>query len=324
MHVGLFFALPAATAGALEFGEMTTTPCGVRPAACVREAPAGSEVRFAAEADGGDFVVLHADGREERVDVPKVCHAFAATSPIRPAQNGAASATLAPRAIGDGWIESAGVYQMDPSQLIESFTARFTVPPAPTAPQRPETLYYFIGLEDRTQGKLTTIHQPVLTWGDQTEGGLYNDSWHLWSWTCCPKNLTWHSPDIAGFAPGDTIYGSIAKVGADTWRIDSAWQDAAAGDAANGGSGAWHNTTLTSQVGGYNYNYADVTLEVYNLTSCEQMSTGSVAFTDLVLRTSGGTRWTPSTWYPSGFASPCEISLKIESPTAMTITVGSK
>ena len=34
-------------------------------------------------------------------------------------------------------------------------------------------------------GKLTTIHQPVLTWGDQTEGGQYNNSWHLWSWTCC-------------------------------------------------------------------------------------------------------------------------------------------
>ena len=314
--LAILLALPAA-----EFGEMTTTPCGVRPAACVREAPVGSKVRFATEADGGDFdfVLHHSDGRRERIVVPEVCHAFAAASSIRPAQNGAASATLAPRTIADGWIKSAGVYQMDPSQLIESFSGRFTVPPRPTAPQRPETLYYFIGLEDRTQGKLTTIHQPVLTWGDQTEGGLYNDTWHLWSWTCCPKNLTWHSPDIAGFAPGDTIYGSIAKVGADTWRIDSAWQDA-----ASGGSGAWHNTTLTSQVGGYNYNYADVTLEVYNLTSCDQMSTGSVAFTDLELLTSGGNRWTPSTWYPSGFPSSCDISLTFQSPTAMTITVASE
>ena len=44
-------------------------------------------------------------------------------------------------------------------------------------------------------GSLTSIHQPVLTWGDQTEGGLY-EGWHLWSWTCCPKNLTWHSPGL--------------------------------------------------------------------------------------------------------------------------------
>ena len=46
------------------------------------------------------------------------------------------------------------------------------------------------------QGKLTTTHQPVLTWGDETEGGQFPGQWHLWSWTCCPKNLTWHSPDI--------------------------------------------------------------------------------------------------------------------------------
>ena len=32
--------------------------------------------------------------------------------------------------------------------------------------------------------------------------------------------------------------------------------------------GGWKNTTLISQVGDYNYNYADVTLEAYNLTSC--------------------------------------------------------
>ena len=41
------------------------------------------------------------------------------------------------------------------------------------------------------QGALTSIHQPVLTWGDETEGGI--GGWHIWSWTCCPKNVTWHS-----------------------------------------------------------------------------------------------------------------------------------
>ena len=56
---------------------------------------------------------------------------------------------------------------------LNKFTGKWNVPAAPDAPQKPETLYYFIGLEDRTQGKLTSINQPVLTWGDETEVPLH-------------------------------------------------------------------------------------------------------------------------------------------------------
>ena len=298
------FIFTIATAAVSTFGPMRSTPCGVRPAACVRLAPAGAEVRFADEG----FALHHANGTVEAVAVPEVCHQFAASNSAIDRGSSAASS------IPDGWIQSAGAYQMDMQNTIASFRGRWTVPPIPTSPQRPETLYYFIGLEDRTQGKLTTIHQPVLTWGDQTEGGLFNDSWHLWSWTCCPKNLTWHSPDIAGFAPGATIYGDIAKVGDATWRIDGAW-------AAADGSG-WKNTTLVSQVGGFDYNYADITLEVYNLTSCAQMSTGEVEFSHLELTTKDGKRWTPTTWYPAGLTNTCDVKMKIESASAMSISTG--
>jgi len=65
---------------------------------------------------------------------------------------------------------------------------------------------------------------------------LYDNAWHLWSWTCCPGNLTWHSPDIAGFLPGEVIYGSIERLDSITWKIDSAWND----------GGVWKNTTLIS------------------------------------------------------------------------------
>jgi hypothetical protein len=300
---------PAAAAS-----DLVLTPCGMRPRECVREAPQHAVVR----ASGGDgFVVEHADGRLERVDVPDRCHAFMAEeherlSRVREEAPGKGEEVEEEAgAIPNGWIESAGVYRMDPEVTIQSFTGKWTVPPAPTAPHKPETLYYFIGLEDRTQGKLTTIHQPVLTWGDQTEGGQFDNQWHLWSWTCCPKNLTWHSPDIAGFAPGETLFGRIEKQSADTWLIDGAWREK---------DGSWRNTTLVSQVGGFNYNYADVTLEVYNVTSCAQMSQGSVTFSELALTLSDRSEWKPPMWYVTGQPTNCDVNMKILNQTTMAIS----
>ncbi len=283
----------AAAAAAAAWGPLVSTPCGPRPQMCVREAPPGAVL--------GEAGLVHADGRLETVDTPRACHAFMETY------------LAASAAVPDGWVASAGVYRMDPTSTVHSFTARFTVPPAPANPRRPETLYYFIGLEDRSQGKLTTIHQPVLTWGDQTEGGQFDNQWHLWSWTCCPKNLTWHSADIAGFRPGDTIYGSIEKTSEDTWRVDGAWRQ---------GDGQWRNTTLTSRVGGYNYNYADVTLEVYNVTACDQMSAGRSVFSDIALTLDDGRRWVPPTWYVSGLDTSCQTSARVVNASQIELRSG--
>jgi hypothetical protein len=257
----------------------------------------------------GDFEITTQDGTSQFVKVPDVCHKFMQGVADAVETDAIEQLTTVP----DGWIKSAGVYQMDPSALITKFTGQYTVPAPPTAPQKPESLYYFIGLEDRTQGKLTSIHQPVLTWGDQTEGGQFDNQWHLWSWTCCPKNLTWHSPDIAGFKSGDTIYAEIEKVSVATWRINGAFKDT---------SGTWQNTTLVSQVGAYNFNYADVTLEVYNITTCSQMSPGTLDFTNLALETGKGTPWVPPMWYITGQPSACDVKMKIVSPTEMTIEGG--
>jgi len=294
---GLLFLSTTATA-------LINTPCGKRLKECVREAPQQSIITFSSSNEAHDFNILHHNGTIEKYTVPQSCHDYFNTlapkkQPLQQKTPNLPTSSTVP----NGWIESAGVYRMDPTNTIHSFDASWTVPSKPKSPQRPETLYYFIGLEDRTQGKFTTIHQPVLTWGDQTEGGLYSNEWHLWSWTCCPKNLTWHSPDIAGFQPGDTIYGEITKIDAETWKINGGWKES---------NGTWHNTTLLSQVGGYNYNYADVTLEVYNITDCEQMSNGDVLFEDLHLTTDHGTKeWDPPMWYVSGFPSSCHTTLKM-------------
>jgi len=282
--------------------DLIRTPCGLRPAACVVEAPHGALVRFAAPHEEGDFAVEHSSGRVESVTVPRRCHEFAA-------QQAAASRGLstASGAVPDGWIESAGVYQMDPTNQLEGFVGKWTVPAAPAVPKRPETLYYFIGLEDRTQGKLTSIHQPVLTWGDETEGG--RGGWHMWSWTCCPKNLTWHSPDIAA-QPGAVIHGSIRRRSAAVWSIESAFRNAS----------GWHNTTLTSQVGAFNFNYADVTLETYNVTGCDGLVDGEVEFSELALHLSSKQAWTPPTWYVTGLPNNCETKLTIRNASVMAIS----
>ena len=319
--------------------DLVSTPCGRRPRECVVEAPHGSVVHFAedyhgegggeAMGEGGGFRVVHADGRVESVAVPESCHAFAAEMmgrteervgakgeerEVRGGREGRegrgtqadnrASSTLT---IPNGWIQSAGVYRMDPTDTVSEFVGQWPVPAAPKVPKKPETLYYFIGLEDRTQGKLTSIHQPVLTWGDETEGG--RGGWHLWSWTCCPKNLTWHSPDIA-IETGDLIYGSIEKKSPAVWEIKSAFKNAT----------GWQNTTLTSQVGTYTFNYADVTLETYNVTDCSGMVGGSVGFTDLALTLASGKPWVPPTWYVTGQPNDCRTKLDILNASAMTIT----
>jgi len=297
-----------------EHGPLVSTPCGRRPASCVREALEGAALRLLTpeeeeQNNGADMAVVMPNNTVEYVTVPQLCHEFmAAWQRNRDLREQVQ--TSAP----NGWIQSAGVYQMDPSQKIQKFSGQFTVPPAPVSPHKPESLYYFIGLEDRTQGKNTVIHQPVLTWGDETEGGQYSNQWHLWSWTCCPKNLTWHSKDIAGFQPGDTIFGNIEKVAESTWRIDGAFQDSA---------GHFHNTTLTSEVGAFNFNYADVTLEVYNVTSCNQMAQGSAAFSQLELVVADGSSWVPPTWYVTGLPNNCNTKIHIFDSHSMNISSGS-
>jgi hypothetical protein len=74
------------------------------------ETPAGAELRFG----GADSDFVLDDGQTVRsVNVPSVCHDFMALW-----DSHVQAQRLESSAVPDGWIESAGVYQMDPSQLI--------------------------------------------------------------------------------------------------------------------------------------------------------------------------------------------------------------
>ena len=72
---------------------------------------------------------------------------------------------------------------------------------------------------------------------------------------------------------------------------------------------------------GFNYNYADVTLEAYNLTSCAKMSKGSVTFSELQLTLSDQSEWRPPMWYVTGQPTDCSVSMTIApNKTIMVIT----
>ena len=283
--------------------KIRSTPFGPRPSACVRSMPHGSIVRdtdpmsatLTVETPSGETIVHH---------IPAECNEFAAMSASLP--------PLGTGPVPDGWVANAGAYYMQTAKKnlhLERFSGEWTVPPTPQSPMAPETLYYFIGLEDRTQGANTSIHQPVLTWGDETEGGI--GGWHLWSWTCCPKNVTWHSEDINGFNVGDTIYGRIEKTGVSTWAIDSAFRQK---------DGSFKNTTLVSQVGDFVYNYASVTLEVYNISLCSQMSSGSTVVSNLQLGLSDKSSWLPQMWYTNGMPNGCKADVKVLNLTAIELS----
>jgi len=289
------------------------TPFGPRPPECVFSAPHGSTILEGLDGQ----LLLHAPGAAEPslVPVPESCHAYeAARRESLERSSGSPPGAVQHGLVPDGWLSNAGVYYTEYSaklREVHKFTGLFTVPPAPPSPYESETVYYFIGLEDTSMGAQVSIHQPVLTWGggDETEGG--NGGWYLWSWTCCPQNVTWHSEDIAGFVPGDTVYGRIEKTADATWTIDGAFKD---------GSGHWHNTTLVSQVGNYNYNYADVTLEVYGVTSCDQMPYGASDFTELEISLSDGSSWVSPNWHVTGSTSDCQVGTTVHDARTISIS----
>jgi len=146
-----------------------------------------------------------------------------------------------------------------------------------------QVLFYFIGMQDNDDPSAVNIIQPVLTWGNG------HKEWYLQSWACCPKNITVNSPPLFGLQPGSQVGGTIVRVRDSTWKIDSEF---------NG-----KHTTLNAQVGDYIYNWADVTLEIYYVSSCSEFATGKAYFNNLVLTDKQGQTLSPK-WTFTG-ASQC-------------------
>ena len=192
-----------------------------------------------------------------------------------------------PITINDGWFNYTGWY---PPQNVGKFTATYIVPNTPTNIGN-QILYYFIGVQDNSSSPLTIL-QPVLAFQGWATG------WNLASWNCCPQGQVHHTNFITGLQPGDTVTASIEKTGPQEYTIDGTWQGQTA--------------SLRINTGAELFNWADVTLEVYNISSCDQFAVGPMKFLDLSLTGVDGTPLVPSwTLYPSGGATSCDGGLTI-------------
>jgi hypothetical protein len=105
-------------------------------------------------------------------------------------------------------------------------------------------------------------------------------------------------------SPGMSLNGVIQRVSDSTWSIVSEF---------NGKS-----TTLNAQVGDYVYNWADVTLEVYQLDICAQFAGGRAYFNKLVLKDKQGDTLNP-TWQFTG-ATSCNGAITQASPSSIYIS----
>jgi hypothetical protein len=274
-----FLALVLAVNAATPEG-MRLTPFGLRPAACVLEVESGATIE---EVEGGVKVTTKINGllHERFVASAPECH-----------QDNIVPRYLAMKKhphheIGageiNGWLDNAGWYPPAGENNLLSFTSTYTIPGNPPDPTG-QVLFYFIGTQDNAYPNAVNILQPVLTWGNGVPG------WNVASWACCPGNITTHSATIANLQAGWHIAGTISRESDSTWLINSQVVETGA------------KTTLNAQVGDYLYDWADVTLEVYYVSSCTQFATGPMTFNALTIKDSQNQVITPS-WTFTGTTS---------------------
>jgi hypothetical protein len=278
---------------------MKLTPYGLRPASCVLELPAGASFE---EVAGGVKIVTEIDGvRTEKIfTAPPECHQDHIVERYNEMQHGKGKGKGHAEAFPiNGWLDNAGWYPPSCENQLDSFVSTYTIPGNPTTVTN-QVLFYFIGMQDNNNPAALNIIQPVLTWGNGLNG------WNAASWCCCPSNITVQSKSIPNLQAGWQLVGTIKRQDADTWMIDT--------KVVNNGQ----NTTLYAQVGGYNYNWADVTLEVYNVVNCNQFAVGPMTFSGLTLKDQQQQTLTPS-WTITG-TTDCNGKEVQVNATAITIT----
>jgi len=255
----------------LSIAEIVLTPFGERRSECVLELPSGSTVT-----PNGKELLIKIPATETTAEIltsyiaPDVCSEDIGA--IREKN------ILRKPSETNGWLDYVGWYPPTGQNNLQSFTSSYIVPQDPQNTNAGPVLFYFIGMQDNDASAVNII-QPVLTWGNGYQ------QWYVKSWACCPSNITVSSPPLFGIVAGNSLQGVVQRVSASTWKIDSIF---------NG-----KHTTLNAQVGDYNYNWADVTLEVYNINTCSDFARGKMIFNSLDLMDAQGQTLTPQ-WKPTG------------------------
>jgi len=274
------------------FGPTVLTPFGERPSECVLELPSGSTV-----IPNGNELLIKIPATETTTEIltsytaPAICAEDMENIRDRQIRRNKAPGET------NGWLDSVGWYPPSGENNLKSFTSTYVVPEDPVNNKGRQVLFYFIGMQDNDDPKAVNIIQPVLTWGNGYT------QWYVESWACCPANITVSSPKLFGLTAGSSVQGIISRETDSTWKIDSVF---------NG-----KHTTLNAQVGDYIYNWADITLEVYYVETCQDFARGKASFNSLVLTDSQGQNLSPN-WNPTG-ATLCGGSISPAGPGSYVI-----
>jgi len=269
------------------YATFVPTPFGIRPKQCVHRVE--SDV-FLKPVEGG-VEVHHPNGTI--VFLPAIQECIEWDQKMQVLRAARRNSTTPIRLPGDGWLDNAGYY---PPGYVSTFVGNYQVPGSPPS-DGSQVLFYFIGTENFQTGVGVSILQPVLTWGNGING------WSIASWNCCPSGQTHESTPLTGFGPGDGLTGYIDKSGS-SWSVTSVY----------GGQ----QTKLNVPSSGRVFDWTDVTLETYSVTSCNQFATGPMTFSAMKMSLTSGDRPTPQ-WNPTG-ATECGGRLSVLSPSTITIT----
>ncbi len=186
-----------------------------------------------------------------------------------------------------GWIES--IYAItDVDKSLAFMRADMFVPQPPASPLG-STNFFFPGGQNLYQGlDFSTIIQPVLGWN-----GYSNlHEWTIASWNCC-LNGTVYASDYLIVEPGDDIRGTMQGSGCNaTTGICSNWSI----ETRNLTQGNAVTLATSSHGQAFNWIFAGA-LEVYNVASCDELSTtGYMDFTNIAITDVSGQSPDP-TWY---------------------------
>lgn len=294
--VALLLAVAACGVALAAAGSFTATPLGVRPSQCVHQVPAGSHIE---PIEGGVWV--HApDGTNTWLpEIPECVEdmkARAAAWVAARAGNTSALQGVTPspeHALG--WLDYVS-YTLPTTQHLSNFNGYYTVPGNPQDTTGSEVLFYFIGAENIEQSDVSIL-QPVLTWGNGLTG------WSYASWNCCPSGQQHESTPIQGFSSGDKLYGEISR-GNGKWTVTS----------ANGGQA----TNLTTADNGRNFDWLDVTLEVYNIDGCSDFANGPMTFSQMKATDTSGEGLTIQ-WKADSSSTQCNGQTTVKSPSEVII-----
>jgi len=235
------------------------TPYGIRRKECVIEVPHDATIK---SLPSGVLEINNA-GFLSHVNPPSFCGDDIEEIRIKHQNKRNLNRTVGKDQDINGWLDYGGWFPPSGQNNLQSFTSTYIVPGNPPS-FATQVLFYFIGMQDDDDPQAVNIIQPVLTWGNGYQ------QWYIKSWACCPSNITVSSPPVFGLVPGSTVNGVVVRETDSTWKIDSEF---------NG-----QHTTLHAQVGDYQYNWADVTLEVYQLSQCTQFAPNKAFFNQLVLK----------------------------------------